>query len=345
VSATPELVSGEIIESRTPDQWAALVRADLGQAVAGFIAAGRHLIEAKQQIPHGGWEIWVRQVGISPARARMLMDLSRHPALSNRQHANDLPASWTTLYELSQLDPPLLEAAISAGRVTPQLERKEARALVIEYKTMAAEVSFDLRHCDFRSLDLDAGSIDAIVTDPPYPVEFLPLYLDLSERAAKWLRPGGFCVVMCGQSYLPEVFVNLATHLTYHWTVALLLPGGQTSQIFPRKVNCFWKPIVVLRNGDGDDAHADWFGDVAKSDVNANDKRFHHWGQSESGMSDLVRRLTRPGAMILDPFMGAGTTGVAALALGRSFIGCDVNADHVDDARERLEQTVLERLG
>ena len=33
----------EIIESRTPEQWASVVRADLGQAVAGFIAAGEHL--------------------------------------------------------------------------------------------------------------------------------------------------------------------------------------------------------------------------------------------------------------------------------------------------------------
>ena len=43
--------------------------------------------------------------------------------------------------------------------------------------------------------------------------------------------------------------------------------------------------------------------------------------------------------------MGAGTTGVAAIALGRSFIGCDINADHVESARERIEQTVMDRLG
>lgn len=362
---TDVVLAGEIVEPRSPEQWAALVRADLGQAVAGFVAAGRHLIEAKQQIPHGGWLSWLKDdVRLGRSQAEALMDLARHAAISNSQYVGNLPASWGTLYELSRLEPPLLEAAISAGRVTPNLERKEARALVIEYKTMAAEVSYDLRHGDFRELDFEPESIDAIITDPPYPADFLPLYgrkpigrdpdygdpiyseMDaghgLSEIASQVLKPGGICAVMVGQSHLPEVMERLSQKLTYHWTLAYLTPGGQAVQIFPRKVNTFWKPILVFTNGE---PNIEWFGDVARSDTNDNDKRFHNWGQSESGMADLVKRLTRPGSTVLDPFMGAGTTGVAALALGRSFIGCDVNADHVDSARERLEQTILERLG
>jgi site-specific DNA-methyltransferase (adenine-specific) len=341
-----EVLAGEIVESRTPEQWAAVVRSDLGQAVAGFIAAGRHLSDARPQIPHGTWDSWLRRdVGITQPTAYKLMLVAQNPALVNHSHGNDLPPSWTTLYELSQLEAPLLEAAILAGRVTPELERKQARALVIEYKTKAAEVTYDPRHGDFttRLEDLEPGSVDAVITDPPYPAEHLPLYGKLSEHAARWLKPGGICAVMSGQIHLPDVIRELATQLTYHWTMAYLTPGGQAVQVFPRRVNTFWKPVLVFRNGEG--PAAEWFGDVAKSDTNDNDKRFHHWGQSESGMADLVKRLTRPGEMVCDPFMGAGTTGVAALALGRSFVGCDVNADHVSDARERLEQTVLERLG
>lgn len=367
---TVDLATGEIVDSRTPDQWAALVRADLGQAVAGFIAAGRHLIAAKPQIPHGRWERWVKdEIRISPTQALWLMTIARHEAIANPLRVTDLPPSWATLYELSQLDAPLLEAAIQSGRVYPELERKQARALVIEYKQKAAAVFFDVRHGDFRNLSeygddpIKPGSVDVIVTDPPYPAEFLPLFgrravawdeygtpiyddmqeQGLSEVAEQLLKPGGFCVVMIGQSHLPEVVERLSARLSYHWTMAYLTPGGQAVQVFPRKVNTFWKPILIFRNGDGE--APEWFGDVAKSEVNDNDKRFHHWGQSESGMADLIKRLSRPGETVLDPFMGAGTTGVAALALGRSFIGCDVNADHVDSARERLEQTVLDRLG
>jgi hypothetical protein len=357
----------EIIDSRTPEQWAAVVRADLGQAVAGFIAAGRHLRDAKgqMQLVHYEWERWLKQqVGISPSQASRLVAIALHPALQDHSHANDLPPSWTTLYELSQLDAPLLEAAITAGRVTPEMERKEARALVVEYKQIAASVSFRVEHGDFRELGLEPKSVDTIITDPPYPAEHLPLYgrkprsfdeygdpvysdmdeYGLSEVAAEVLKPGGICAVMVGQSWLPEVIERLSQRLTYHWTIAYLTPGGQAVQVFPRKVNTFWKPILVFTNGEPTTDRA-WFGDVARSDVNDNDKRFHHWGQSESGMADLIKRLTKPSELVLDPFMGAGTAGVAALALGRSFLGCDVNADHVETARERLEQTVIERLG
>lgn len=338
-----DVLRPEVIESRTPDEWAAVVRRDLGQAVAGFVAAGRHLIDAKTQIPHGGFTDWVtNQVCISGAKANMLMELARHPALANPYHGKDLPPSWRTLYELSQLDPPLLEAAIEAGRVHPELERKQARALVVEYKAAAAAVTFEARHNDFREIAIEGGTVDAIITDPPYPEEFLPLYDGLSEVAQRLLRPGGICAVMVGHYHLPQIMQRLGQRLSYHWTMAYLTPGGQATQVFPRKVNTFWKPILVFSNGQAD---IDWFGDVAKSDTNDNDKRFHHWGQSESGMADLVKRLTRPAQLVFDPFMGAGTTGVAALALGRSFIGCDVNADHVEVARERLEQTVLDRLG
>lgn len=43
-----------------------------------------------------------------------------------------------------------------------------------------------------------------------------------------------------------------------------------------------------------------------------------------------------PGSVVLDPFSDSGTTGVAALGLGRSFIGIDSNPDYVDIAAKRL---------
>jgi DNA modification methylase len=81
---------------------------------------------------------------------------------------------------------------------------------------------------------------------------------------------------------------------------------------------------------------AEWFGDVAVSRTNDNDKRFHGWGQSESGMADLVERLTLPGKLICDPFLGGGTTAVVALALGRLFVGCDIDAANVEQTKARV---------
>lgn len=43
-----------------------------------------------------------------------------------------------------------------------------------------------------------------------------------------------------------------------------------------------------------------------------------------------------PGGLVLDPFSGAGTTGVAALAIGRRYLGIDLNPAYHDIARPRL---------
>jgi site-specific DNA-methyltransferase (adenine-specific) len=110
--------------------------------------------------------------------------------------------------------------------------------------------------------------------------------------------------------------------------------------MWQRKVNTFWKPLLWFVNGDYD---GEWIGDVAKSAVNDNDKRFHHWGQSVSGMADVVSRFTKPGDVILDPFCGAATTGVAALLSGRRFVGVDIDADHIQTAGQRLQSVIAER--
>lgn len=41
--------------------------------------------------------------------------------------------------------------------------------------------------------------------------------------------------------------------------------------------------------------------------------------------------------MVLDPFLGAGTTAVVAERLGRSWIGCELNPAYADIARQRLQ--------
>jgi site-specific DNA-methyltransferase (adenine-specific) len=175
--------------------------------------------------------------------------------------------------------------------------------------------------------------MDWIITDPPYPREFLSVYDDLAEVAAHALKPSGSLLCMVGQSYLPEIMAKLSTRLSYHWTIAYLTPGGQATQIFPRFVNTFWKPVLWFTKG----AFAgDWIGDTTRSDVNDNDKSRHHWGQSESGMADLMRRFVKPGDSVLDPFMGAGTTGVVALNLGCKFYGRDIDRDAYNQTLARL---------
>ena len=116
---------------RSPEEWAEVIRADMGRSVAAIVAAGLHLIEARPHLPYGTWEPWCRdQVGISPSHATMLMALARNGAIANPAHGEDLPPSWRTLYELSKIDAERLEKAIADGWVTKDMERAEVRKLI-----------------------------------------------------------------------------------------------------------------------------------------------------------------------------------------------------------------------
>lgn len=187
----------------------------------------------------------------------------------------------------------------------------------------------DLRLGDFREVlaDIPDGSIDVILTDPPYPAQFLPLWSDLAILAKRVLKPTGMLVAMSGQANLPDVMARLGEHLTYRWVIAFLMPGA-ANVVHARKVHTNWKPVLVYGASDRR------LFDIVRSEKA--DKDHHDWGQSESGTAELLRLVAGPGATICDPFVGGGTTAVVALANNSSFIGAEIDPDVYAVARMRL---------
>jgi 16S rRNA G966 N2-methylase RsmD len=179
-------------------------------------------------------------------------------------------------------------------------------------------------------LPFEDASADAVITDPPYKKDAIPLYGALSCEAARILKPGGNCLVMTGQAHLPEVLRELTKHLRYQWTLAYVTPGSST-QVWGRKVKSNWKPVIWLTNGDNRWEH---ISDVVKSD--ASDKRFHEWGQSVDGMARLIEAFTVKGQVVVDPFVGGGATAEAALRLGRIIWAADIDAERVRAVEGRL---------
>lgn len=54
-------------------------------------------------------------------------------------------------------------------------------------------------------------------------------------------------------------------------------------------------------------------------------------------MRYLCRLVTPPGGLVLDPFMGSGSTGKAAILEGFRFIGCELSAEYIEIARARIQ--------
>jgi len=181
--------------------------------------------------------------------------------------------------------------------------------------------------------DIASESVDCIITDPPYPKDFIDLFDDLGSLAARVLKPGGSLVVMTGQLYLPRYIELLSKHLTYHWMLAYTTPGGQAVQVWNQEVNTFWKPLLWFVKDQRDSR---WVSDVVNTPVNANDKQHHHWGQSVEGMQAIVEKFTNPGDCILDPFLGGGTTGLVCKATRRKFIGVEIDEAVAKQALMRI---------
>jgi 16S rRNA G966 N2-methylase RsmD len=183
----------------------------------------------------------------------------------------------------------------------------------------------DIRRGDFREVlaGIEPGSCALVLTDPPYPAEYLPLWSDLSKWSSEWLQDGGSMIAYCGQSNMPEVIERLGEHMRYWWTIALI--HGKTQMIPGKWVSAGWKPLLwYVKDGRANRAMlADTVkGGEARKTVPTGDDG--SWAQAIDPLVPIISALTAPGDLIIDPFAGSGTTGLAATRFGRRFIGAEI---------------------
>ena len=183
---------------------------------------------------------------------------------------------------------------------------------------------FDVRRGDFRQVLADVEGVSLVLTDPPYPKEFLPLWEDLGKWAAGALADDGLLVAYSGQMYLPEVLQLLGKHLDFWWCGAVVHKGS--GNLTPlghpvRKVINKWKPLVMFMKRGGVGFQRS-FNDMI--DGAGKQKSDHNWQQHEAEAAMLVEAFTKPGELVVDPFAGSGGFCRAAHELGRISIGSEI---------------------
>jgi hypothetical protein len=224
------------------------------------------------------------------------------------------------------------------GPRTKRWQRLQARDQSARAATLADQPA-DHRGADWsivngrfqdRLTDFD-GTVDVVVTDPPYNRDALPLWADLGEWAAKALRPGGVLLGLSGQILLPEVVAALEPRLTYGWLFAVTLPGAN-SRIITRRIAQEWKPILAYSRGPW----PQWMGWQPDLLEQRSSRSAYEWEQGPEPMRELLEWLAPPGALVCDPMAGVGTYGVAALKAGCRFLGCELDTGRAGTSAERL---------
>jgi site-specific DNA-methyltransferase (adenine-specific) len=220
---------------------------------------------------------------------------------------------------------------------------------------------------DCREILPTLSGVDAVVTDPPYGLEHSygvhetdsgHRNTDFSElgtaaegiegwRAALKLCPeDGFAFAFTGSDIFGPCLaaarrVAMLTAKPFAWVKECPVPCGPNV-----KIGSGFE-LAVFAYGDGA-----WVGhdDPKRCNVFVCDSYRH----GQPGKVDhptqkplrlmrwLVSGYCRPGSVVLDPFMGSGSTGVACVEEGRSFIGIERDQKHFDLACRRIRRAVSE---
>jgi DNA modification methylase len=90
-----------------------------------------------------------------------------------------------------------------------------------------------------------------------------------------------------------------------------------------------------------------WYGPYwGRIQGNNKERRHYHDNQlPESYLERVILCSSSEGDLVLDPFLGSGTTGVVAHALGRRFIGCEFSPQNAKNAFERMNAGPVRKLG
>lgn len=211
---------------------------------------------------------------------------------------------------------------------------KQAR----NYKPKNDDIKIWLGDFRERTKEIEDGSIDLILTDPPYPEEYLPLWQDLFKIANRVLKPSGFLVTYSGHIYLDKIF-KMPNDLIYYWIMCLFFDGGPSILVRGRSMIEKWKPILIFQKSPFKEKKDGILEDVIRSE-HSKDRELHNknWGQTSKPFEVLIERFSKVGDLVLDPFAGTGTTLVACKNKKRRAIGIEIERQYIDIIKGRLKE-------
>jgi len=202
--------------------------------------------------------------------------------------------------------------------------------------------------------DIPDGSVDMVLTDPPYGMDYQSNRRTVTEKFSKIRNDNGLlwlddfvdecCRVMSDNSaayvfcswHKVEVFkksferkFNLKNIIV--WVKNNHGSGDLKGAYAPKHefVLYMHKGRSLFRNGRAPD--------VMMADKVSGSKMVHPTEKPIQLLERFVVNNSDEGDIILDPFMGSGTTGVAAKSLNRSFIGIELDEAYFNIAKDRID--------
>jgi len=207
--------------------------------------------------------------------------------------------------------------------------------------------AIQLHCCDCAELlpTIDAGAVDAVVTDPPYGIAWRGHNASTrswngiaSDDGSLDLRPilsMGCTVVSFGANCYPEQLPHRGRWIC--WDKRTI--DGACDAMLGSPFELAW----INRKTGFDRIYRVMHGGVVNADGH-NAKRVHPTQKPIALMALIIKDFTSEGAIVIDPFMGSGTTGVACIRTGRRFIGCEISREYFDIAVKRIKRELAQPI-
>jgi len=190
--------------------------------------------------------------------------------------------------------------------------------------------------------------IEAVISDPPYGIEFeYESYQDTRDNLKSLIeavfRP------LIARSKRTAIIPGISQVHLYPEPTWMMSVDWNTTGSFGAYGYTQWMPVLLYGNDLKGFGNVN--GGMLKSDriplsggggvgFMRNEANEHPCPKPENIMRLLVNRLTLPGDLIVDPFMGSGTTGVSAVRLGRRFTGVEIEPKYFDIACKRISDAL-----
>ena len=175
-------------------------------------------------------------------------------------------------------------------------------------------------------------SIDLVFTDPPYQKKYIHYYCDTAKIANHLLKNNSFAIYYASDYWFDVTFPKMLNYLRFFYLYHLLLPG-QNALVFPRNTIASAKTIIILKKGEPKPKRR-----IRNVVISPSRKtgELHKWQQSIEPALFFIENFSAESDIILDPFLGSGTTAVACEKLNRRWIGIEINEEYCKIAKERI---------
>ncbi len=187
------------------------------------------------------------------------------------------------------------------------------------------------------------GRFDAVVTDPPYGIGFpYHSYDDTAANLERLIPAVSRAIGNAKRGVITPGNTNLHRYPPPAWVGAWTWDTTTARGYWGWSQ---WQPILLY--GEDVAPGTASVGGVFKSDrihfsggaanIDAGAGGVHTCPKPLAFATRLLARFSLPGETVLDPFMGSGTTGVAAVKLGRRFTGIEIDESYFSIACKRIE--------